>query len=217
MSPARSKVEIGDRAARYYDRFLSLLSLGQYSHLLKVAVEKMGIKPGESILDLGSGTGKNDCFMVKKVDSGGKIVGLDISDEMLSQARKRCRRYPNVTFKEQRIELPLPYKEEFNKVFISFVLHGFEDSQKLRIIHGAFQALKPGGAFYILDYNEFNLEKIWFPIRWAFTRWECQLAAEFLKLNIKEMLRGQGFADFEEELFFKGHLRLLKTVKPTAA
>jgi len=215
LPSARSKVEIGPREARYYDIFLNLLSLGQYSHLIKGVVEKMGIKPGQSILDLGSGTGKNDCFMAEKVGSHGKIVGLDISDKMLSRARKRCCKYPDVTFKKQRIELTLPYKEEFDKAFISFVLHGFENDQKLGIINNALQALKPGGAFYILDYSEFDLEKVWFPFRRAFTRWECQLAGEFLKLDIKQMLHSQGFTDSEEEFFSKGYLRLLKTIKPS--
>ena len=215
MTPARSKVEIGPGGARYYDLFLNLLSLGQYSHLIKGVVEKMGIKPGQSILDLGSGTGKNDCFMAEKVGSQGRIVGLDINDEMLSRAWNRCGRYPNISFKKQRIELSVPYKEEFDKVLISFVLHGFEDDQKPGIIRTAHQALKPGGTFYILDYSEFDLEKIWLPLRWAFTHWECQLAAEFLKLDMKEMLHSQGFADSEEEFFFKGYLRLLKTVKPS--
>jgi ubiquinone/menaquinone biosynthesis C-methylase UbiE len=217
LPSARSKVEIGPMGARYYDLFLNLLSLGQYPHLVKGVVEKMGIKPGQSILDLGSGTGRNNCLMAEKVGSHGRIVGLDISDEMLSRARKQCCKYPNVTFEKQRIELSLPYKDEFDKVFISFVLHGFEDDQKLGIIHGALQALKPGGAFYILDYSQFDLEKIWFPLRWAFTRGECQLAVEFLKLNIKEMLRSQGFTDSEEEFFLKGYLRLLKTVKASVS
>jgi len=214
LPSARSKVEIGPRGARYYDLSLGLLSLGRYSHFIKGVVERMGIKPGQSILDLGSGTGKNDCFMAEKVGSNGKIVGLDISDEMLNRARERCHKYFGATFEKQRIELPLAYKEEFDKVFISFVLHGFEDDQKLGIIHNAHQALKPGGAFYILDYSEFDLGRMWFPLRWAFTRWECQLAVEFLKLDIKEMLHSQGFTDFEEESFLKGHLRLLKAVKP---
>jgi len=214
LPSARSKVEIGPGGARYYDAFLNLLSLGQYSHLIKGVVEKLGIKPGQSILDLGSGTGRNDCLMAQKIGSQGKIVGLDISDEMLSRARERCRKYPNVTFEKQRIELSLTYKEEFDKVFISFVLHGFEDDQKLGIIRNAYQALKPGGAFYILDYAEFDLDRVWFPLRWAFTRWECQLAAEFLKLNIKGMLRTQGFTDAKEEFFLRGHLRLLSAVKP---
>jgi len=214
LSSARSKVEIGPAGARYYDLLLNVLSLGQYSNLIKDIVEKMGIKSGQSILGLGSGTGKNECFMAEKVGPYGKIVGVDISDEMLGRARKRCRNYPNVIFKKQRAELPLPYKEDFETVFISFVLHGFENAQKLGIIHNAYQALKVGGSFYVLDYAEFDLGRMWFPLRWAFTHWECQLAVEFLNLDVKEMLWGQGFSNFEEEFFFKRYLRLLKAVKP---
>jgi len=213
LPSARSKVELGPAEARYYDLFLNLLSLGQYSHFIKGVVGKMGINPGQSILDLGSGTGRNDCFMAEKVGSQGRIVGLDVSNEMLARAWKRCRGYPNVVFKKQRIELSLPYEEEFDKVFISFVLHGFEDDQKVGIISNAYRALKVGGSFCILDYAEFDVDKMWFPLHWAFARWECQLAVEFLKLNIKGMLHAQGFTDFKEEFFLRRHLRLLSTVK----
>jgi len=201
--------------ARYYDLLLNVLSLGQYSHLIKDIVEKMGIKSGQSILDLGSGTGKNGCFMAEKVGPYGRIVGLDISDEMLGLARRHCCKYTNISFKKQRIELPLTYKGEFDKVFISFVLHGFENAQKLGIIRNAYQALKVGGSFYVLDYAEFDIDRMWFPLRWAFTHWECQLAVEFLELDIKEMLHSQGFSNFEEEFFFKRYLRLLKAAKPS--
>jgi len=214
LPPVRSKVEIGSWGAHYYDLLLNVLTLGRYSYFIRQVIEKMGIKSGQSILDFGSGTGKNECFMAGKVGPYGKIVGVDISDEMLSRARKRCSSYPNVIFKKQRAELPLPYKEDFETVFISFVLHGFENAQKLGIIHNAYQALKAGGSFYVLDYAEFDLGRMWFPLRWAFTHWECQLAVEFLELDIKEMLRSQGFSNFEEEFFFKGYLRLLKATKP---
>jgi len=167
-----------------------------------------------SKVELGSGTGRNDCLMAQRIGPQGKIVGLDISDEMLSQSLKRRREYPNLSFEKQRIELPLAYKEEFDKVFISFALHGFENDQKLGIIHNAYQALKSGGAFYILDYAQFDLGRVWFPLRWAFAHWECQLAVEFLKLDIKKMLHSQGFTNFEEEFFLRGHLRLLSAVKP---
>jgi len=213
LPSARSKVELGPAEARYYDLFLNLLSLGQYSHFIKGVVNKMGINPGQSILDLGSGTGKNDCFMAERIGSQGRIVGLDISDEMLARALKRCRGYPSVIFEKQRIELSLPYKEEFDKVFISFVMHGFEDDRKVGIISNAYRALKVGGSFYILDYAQFDIDRMWFPLRWAFARWECQLAVEFLKLDIKGMLRAQGFTDFKEEFFFRRHLRLLSAVK----
>ncbi len=210
----RSKVEISPKEARYYDLMLSLISLGSYSHFIEKAIEKMDIKHGQSILDFGSGTGKNDCFMAKKVGSEGKILGLDISEEMMRIARKRCQSYSQIQFREQRIEAPLSYQEEFDQVFISFVLHGFEDNQKLKIIENAYRALKPGGFFNILDYNQFDLVNLWFPIRWIFIHGECELAREFLKLDLKKMLSSQGFTNFEEEFFLKKYLRLQRAIKP---
>jgi len=213
LPPLRSKVEVGPTEVRYYDLFMNVISLGYYPHLIKRVVDKMDVQSGESILDLGSGTGRNDIFIAQKIGPEGSILGLDISKEMLSLSRRRCQSYPNVEFKEQRIEMPLTYQGEFDKVFISFVLHGFEDTQKVGIISNAYRALKPEGAFCIFDYNEFDLERLWFPLRWAFIRGECQLASEFLRLDLKGMLSSQGFTSFQEELFLRGYLRLLRATK----
>jgi len=213
MPTKRSKVEIGSVEARYYDLMLNVISLGRYSHFIKEAVEKMEIKPGDNILDLGSGTGKNNCFMAKYIEDNGRILGLDISEVMMRIAKKRCQQYPQVQFQKQRIEKPLSFKEEFDKVFISFVLHGFEDDKKVKIIDNAYKALKPGGIFYILDYNQFDIANLWFPFRWLFTKFECELATEFLKLDLKGMLSSTGFTNFEEEYFLKKYVRLLKAVK----
>ena len=213
MPSPRSRVELGSTVARHYDLFMDLISIGYYPFLVKKIVDKMDIQIGQSILDLGSGTGRNDCFIARKVGRDGSILGLDISQEMLSLSRRRCRAYPNVEFREQRIELPWPYQQEFDKVFVAFALHGFENAQKLGIISNAYRALKAGGVFCILDYNAFDLDRLWFPIRWVFTHAECQLASEFLRLDLKEMLSSQGFTSFEEELFVRGYLRLLKAIK----
>ena len=64
-------------------------------------IDKMDIQSGQSILELGSGMGRNDCFIARKIGPKGKILGLDISKEMLSLSRKRCELYPNVEFREQ--------------------------------------------------------------------------------------------------------------------
>jgi demethylmenaquinone methyltransferase/2-methoxy-6-polyprenyl-1,4-benzoquinol methylase len=192
---------------------MNVISLGYYPRLIQRAVDAMDIQPWQSVLDLGSGTGRNDCLIARKVGPQGRILGLDISKEMLGAARKRCRAYPNVEFRDERIEAPLGYRDEFDKVFISFVLHGFEDAQKLQVVGNAYRALKPGGIFCIFDYNEFDLEKLPFPIRQAFVRGECQLAAEFLRLDLKGTLSDQGFTAFTEEFFVRGHLRLLKAAK----
>jgi len=213
LPSVRSRVELGPTEARFYGFFMNIISLGYYPHLIEKVVDKMDIQPGQSILDLGSGTGRNDCFVARKVGPNGNILGLDISKDMISLSKKRCRSYPNVNFGEQRVEMPLTYEEEFDRIFASFVLHGFEDAQKVGIISNANHALKPGGVFCILDYNEFELDRLWFPLRWAFIRGECQLASEFLNLDLKKMLSSQGFTSFEEELFIRGHLRLLKATK----
>ncbi len=213
MSSPRSRVAVGPTEARFYDLLMNAISLGYYARLIREVVDKMDIRQGQSILDLGSGTGRNDKLIAQKIGSNGSVLGLDISNEMLNLSRKRCQPYSNVRFIQQRIEMPLTYRDEFDKVFVSFVLHGFEDAQKVVIIGNAYRALKAGGSFCILDYNEFDLDRLWFPVRWAFTHGECQLASEFLKLNLKEMLLRQGFTSFQEELFLRAHLRLLKAAK----
>lgn len=98
-------------------------------------------------------------------------------------------------------------------MFISFVLHGFEDEDKLRIIANARTALRPGGSLWILDYDEFDLERTRRPLRWLFTHFECELARDFLLLDLTAMLADSGFGQFVAHQFLSGTVRLLKAVK----
>ncbi len=208
--PRRSKVEISGRWASYYDLLMDVLFLGAYPRFMGEVTAKMQVEPGDEILDLGCGTGRNARLMLDAVGPTGRIVGVDISERMLQRARRRCEPYPQTSFVKQRIEQPLPFAEEFDKVFISFVLHGFEDEDKRRIIANAREVLRPGGSLWILDYNEFDLEKMWWPSGWLFTHLECELASEFLKLDLKRMLAEAGFAHFASHEFVRGYLRLLE-------
>ena len=211
--PQRSHVEVKGSTARHYDRMMDLLLLGRYQAFIERAIKRTDIRRGDAILDLGSGTGRNIRVMLEALGPTGRVVGLDISQEMLRQARQRCRAYPQVTFLNRRIEEPLPFHEEFDKAFISFALHGFEDEDKERVIANACQALKPGGIFWILDYNEFDLDRQWFPLRWAFRHFECELASEFLSLDLEEMLARHGFGGFVSHPFLRDHVRLLGAEK----
>jgi ubiquinone/menaquinone biosynthesis C-methylase UbiE len=210
----RSHVEVGEGTARRYDLMMDFLLLGRYQVFIEQTIERMDIHQEDAILDLGSGTGRNICVMLKFVGPTGRVVGVDISQEMLRQAQQRCRAHPQVSFLNRRIEEPLPFHGEFDKAFISFTLHGFEDEDKERVIANAHQALKPGGTFWILDYNEFDLNCQWFPLRWAFRRFECELASEFLSLDLKAMLAGHGFGNLVTHPFLRGYVRLLKAKKP---
>jgi ubiquinone/menaquinone biosynthesis C-methylase UbiE len=102
LPPLRSKVEFSPTGVRHYELFMDVISLGYYPHLIKRVGDKIDVQPGHSILDLGSGTGRNDCFIARKIGPDGAILGLDISKGMLSLPRRRCQSYPNAKFKEQR-------------------------------------------------------------------------------------------------------------------
>ena len=209
----RSHVEVGGWGARHYDLMMDLLLMGRYQAFIAKAIQRMGIPKGDAILDLGSGTGRNICAMLKAVGATGRVVGVDTSEEMLRQARHRCRAYPHVTFLNRRIEEPLPFHNEFDKAFISFVLHGLEDENKERVIANAHRALKPGGVLWILDYNEFDLDRQWFPFRWAFRHFECELASEFASLDLRGMLAHHAFGRFVTYPFLRGYVRLLGAEK----
>jgi len=109
-----------------------------------------------------------------------------------------------------------PYYDLFmNVISLGYYPHLIKKvvDKMIEIISNAYRALKPGGVFCILDYNEFDLERLGFPLRWVFIRGECQLASEFLRLDLKKMLSSQGFTRFQEELFLRGYLRLLRATR----
>ncbi len=208
-----SKVEVTGFEARHYDLVMNVALVGTYPFFIRRVVRDMGIRPSNAILDLGSGTGRNACLMARYLGDQGRIVGLDIGPEMLAQATQRCRRLPNVTFDKKRVEEELPYRGDFDKVFIAFVLHGFVQEDRLRIIRNAHRALHPGGKFLILDYNEFEPEEALWPVQLAFRHIECPLASDFARRDWKEILAEQGFGDFQTHAYYLGYVRLLEATK----
>ena len=209
----RSHAEFTGSAARRYDLVMDLLLLGRYQAFIEQAISRMEIRRGDAILDLGSGTGRNVCLVLEALGPSGRVVGVDSSQDMVQQARERCHAYPEVAFQIGRIEEPLPFREEFDKAFISFTLHSLEDEDKERVMDNVRRALKPNGILWILDFNEFDLDRQWFPFRWAFRRIECELGIEFLSLDLRRMLADHGFGRFVTYPFLRNHVRLLGAEK----
>ena len=109
------------------------------------------IKPGDVVVDLGSGAG-NDCF-VARAETGetGRVIGLDMTPAMIDRARKnaRTRGYTNVDFVYGDIEdMPLP--DALADVVVSnCVMNLVPDKQKA--FAETYRILKPGGHFSISD------------------------------------------------------------------
>ena len=210
-----SKVEIKGAEARHYDLLMNVVTGGTYPLFIRRVVRDMGLQPGEAVLDLGSGTGRNALLMARHLGPTGRVLGLDIGDEMLAQAKRRERTRPDVAFRKLRIEGPLPFDGEFDAAFISFVLHGFVQEARLRIVENVYRALRPGGRFLILDYQEQEPDKESWPVRLVF-RAECPLATDFVRRDWQAILSEQGFGRFRQVGYYRNHVRLLEAVKDAA-
>jgi len=209
----KSKVEIKGFTARYYDVLMDIITFGEYSSFIEKVIELMRISPLDRILDLGAGTGRNTCLMMKHLSKEGKLIGIDISQQMISQFRKKCTNFPNAKIIHARIDQSLPFTEEFDKVFISFVLHGFPQDVRKVIIKNVFKALKANGSFFILDYNEFSYKETPFYLKVPLKLIECPYAFDFIGRDWKQILANHNFGGFEEFLFFKDYVRLLEAKK----
>lgn len=109
------------------------------------------IKPGDTVVDLGSGAG-NDCFVARSLTGDtGKVIGVDFTERMIEKARNNAKRlgYANVEFRQGDIE-NLPLAGGIADVVVSNCVLNLVPN-KAQAFAETFRILKPGGHFSMSD------------------------------------------------------------------
>ncbi len=151
------------------------------------------LKPGEVVLDLGSGAGF-DCFLAaRQVGKTGKVVGVDMTAEMLDKARVNARKgeYTNVEFRLGEIE-NLPVADNFADIIISNCVINLSPDKK-RVFQEALRVLKPGGRLMVSDIV--LLKQLPEDVRNSVTAYIGCLAGAMSKQDYLGAIQSAGFQD----------------------
>jgi ubiquinone/menaquinone biosynthesis C-methylase UbiE len=140
------------RWAPYYDLAVNLTTLGHARLLRKLTVDNALIRPGDSVLDVGCGTGEVT-LLAKTSAREGKVYGIDPAPEMIAVARRKAaRKRLDVDFRVGVIEaLPFP-DSSIDVVTSSLMMHHLPEELKVRGLAEIYRALKPGGRLLIADF-----------------------------------------------------------------
>ena len=155
------------------------------------------LKPGEVVLDLGSGGGIDVLLSARRVAPGGKAYGLDMTDEMLALARENRRKagVENVEFLKGEIE-NIPLADNSVDVIISNCVINLS-ADKDRVLREAFRVLKPGGRFAVSDVVVRG--QVPDAVRQSMLLWVGCMAGALEEQDYRARLIAAGFADVSFE------------------
>src|SRR5512143_3573697 len=138
--------------ARWYDLAAFLVTFGRERRMRRESVQRAGVAPGQSVLDVGCGTGSLTLAAKAAAGPSGDVHGIDPAPEMIEVSRKKAaRKHADIDFRVGVIEeLPFP-DATFDVVLSSLMLHHLPDDLKRRGLAEVARVLKHGGRFFAVD------------------------------------------------------------------
>jgi ubiquinone/menaquinone biosynthesis C-methylase UbiE len=163
--------------------------------LRRAGLRQLGAAPGETILEIGFGTGHSLLEIAEAVGDTGKVCGIDVSSRMveIAEARAAAAGY------SRRIELAcvnaitIPYEEcTFDGLFMNFTLEVFEQSEIKMLLQQCRKVLRPGGRICIVAMftkgKHGTMMKLY---EWAHAKFPN--TSDCRPINVGELIRGAGF------------------------
>jgi demethylmenaquinone methyltransferase/2-methoxy-6-polyprenyl-1,4-benzoquinol methylase/phosphoethanolamine N-methyltransferase len=137
-----------------YDLLVSVLFLGRERAVREMTVDLAGLQPGESVLDVGCGTGTLTLAAKRRVGPGVDVYGIDASPEMIVRAQQRAQKAGGgVAFREAPVERMPFLPGQFDVVLSSLMLHHLPDELRPQALAEIRRVLKPRGRFVAVDFQ----------------------------------------------------------------
>ena len=141
-----------DAIAPRYDLLNGLLSFNLHHRWRRLAADRANLKPGDSALDVCTGTGDFALELAGRVGPGGRVVGTDYSDGMLALGQKKIQAVPQLSLQwADTQELPFP-DHTFDAVTVGFGIRNV--AQIENGLAEMARALRPGGRMVVLEFTQ---------------------------------------------------------------
>lgn len=177
-----------DRLARWYDLFA-----GSEERFTESGLRILDVRAGESVLEIGFGTGKALTAIARQVERSGLAVGMELSPGMIAVARKRLKEEGKEVcakiIEGDGTFLPL-VPNSFDAIFLSFTLELFSDAEIPLILEECLRVLKPKGRLGVVSLakRETLACRMY---EWGHERWPTLLDCR--PIHLKEKLEAGGF------------------------